>query len=147
MRKLTLIDDLRQIKSVDDVISFCNEKSIQFPDPFIEFMLNCEGSTIKEYVFRHGDEWSAINQVLHLRKNPNSLSIEDCLEIFNAEIQHWVPFANDPGGWLFFISLEKETIGQVWVLSTSAEKKMVAPNFIEFINGLMTFDEAVAKGY
>lgn len=150
MRQLTILENRRHIRSKEEILNFEKQYGINFPEYFVDFIFKYEGCSIKEYVYkddRDNEVWYAINQVLYLKNNAKSFSIEDYLASSADDDFKWLPFANDPGGWLFLISISSHSLGEVWKLSLDGEMKLVALDFIKFIDGLMSFDEAVNLGY
>lgn len=137
MKKLTTVSKLITIMK-DEIDRFEVEMQISFPDYFKEFLLQYNGVDTKEVLF--GDRYWVQN-FLPLKSELNA-SIEKVLEGMevNYNRREWIPFAIDPGGWVYSISLNNDTKGQVWLDRFDSGEEFpfeyVALSFEDFINGL-----------
>lgn len=157
MRSLTILQDNRRVKHLDEILAFEKEMQIEFPSILRQVLLKYEGCATKEYIyFRKGDhsnKFDAVSQFLFLRdSNGGGASIE---AIYKGHqfygIRGFIPFAIDAGGWDYCVSIKTETFGQIWVDEFDAGEedpfRFVASSMEELIGGMITFEEAVKLGY
>lgn len=138
MRKLTLAPRAgkRYLKLLE------KEVGNQLPAELIEVIKNYGGLAVLEDKFTDNNdvEWE-------IQAFDNIASIIDLTKEFKEN--SWgskVPFAFDPGGWHFCLSLDEDTFGKIIVnrwtdYSPEEQFVVIANSFEEFINGLKRSDE------
>ena len=137
MRDLTIIYSGKQSEKTQ-IERFQKLNEIDIPGYFIEFFIRYEGCRVKENTFQ--DKYT-LTRFLNLSSDRNA-SIEKIFSTYVEEecVKHWLPFAIDPGGWVFCLSLEQNTYGQVFVdrfdLGEENSFAFVAPSLEAFIDGL-----------
>ena len=155
MKDLIIDNDLRRMSSIDDFSKFENSTMITVPSELKKVIFKYEGSTVKQNVFFNEEEglFFSVSQFLFLYKSPEGgASIE---AIYEGHLQEgnkdFIPFANDGGGWDYNFSINEKTYGQIWLNEFSGGDedpyRFIASSLAVFINGLMTEDDAVKKGY
>jgi hypothetical protein len=127
-----LISDRENFKFIEEKFS------IKFPHYLKGFMIQYEGSFVKETCYKGT---ITFKEVLYVYKREGFASIESILEGHKENgIEGFIPFAIDSGGWDYNVSINVETYGQVWVNKfDSGEKETmeyIAPSFEEFIDNL-----------
>jgi hypothetical protein len=130
------------IVSEEEIIVFENEIQKEIPFSFRSFILQKNGGSTKEVIFResNGNE-HYISHFLPLLEGNNG-SIKNDIALVNDEKPeiNWLPFGFDPGGWTYCISLKKESYGQVFLFRMDKIHEeafdFIAPSFEEFINNL-----------
>jgi len=154
MKQLTIKEDLKRTSSLNDIIILENVLKIKFPLNLKELIIQYEGCTVEENVFfsEKVSSFFPINQFLYLcESHIGGASIE---AIYNGHfkdgITEFIPFAIDPGGWDYNISINQKSFGEIWLNpfdNGNQEYSFVASSLEEFINGLISEDEAMKKGY
>ncbi len=141
MQKLTikLKGKLSGKDEIDNLALLLNEK---IPISFTEFLSAYSDSRVLEnrYVFKKS--LYIINDFLSLAEI-NGLTKEFVKE-YNLKL---IPFAMDPGGWHFCLSVDKETYGKILVnrwtdYSPEEQFLVIASSLEEFIDGLKTESQA-----
>lgn len=141
MRKLTKKDIGKSI-SQSELQEFELRSNYILPGYFRNFLLEYNGSSVKENKFGT----HSFTTFLPL-KSTRSASIEIILEGYKSDLNtdKWLPFAIDSGGWVFVISLEEKTNGQVWIdkFDSGLEDpfEYLAPSFEDFLNALQSGDD------
>ena len=124
--------------SSEELEYFQKTNDTPLPNNFLEFFKEYEGCRVKENTFQ--DRFT-ISRFLNLNSERNA----SVTKIYNTYIEeegvkHWLPFATDPGGWVFCMSLAEDTYGQIFVdrfgLGEENPFEFVAPSLEVFINGL-----------
>ena len=137
MKNLTIENQISETKE-EEIIIFFKEKDIKVPDNYIGLISKYGGARINENYYK--DKY-CIQNILPLYSKRNA-SIEKIIETYLEEenTENWLPFAIDPGGWVFVISLYKDTYGQIFIdRFDSGEENpfvFVTDSLDEFINGL-----------
>ncbi|WP_258098555.1 SMI1/KNR4 family protein [Marinoscillum pacificum] len=138
MKKLRIIEQQKEISDMSDFEKIETDSNILFPDTLKKFLLVYEGAFLGGLYYQ---ERYSIKEILFIYKKPDFPSIEAILEGHNDfEIQGFIPFAIDSGGWDYNFSVNEESYGQVWVnkFDSGEENPMefVSSSFEDFINGL-----------
>jgi len=122
----------------NEVFDFQRKHDIELPKYFLDFVRKYGGTSTQEAGFEDS-YW--VNFFLPFSSSKTA-SVTAVFETYVIEqnTKSWLPFATDPGGWVFCISLEKNTEGQVWIdkFDSGDENQFdfVCSSFEQFINGL-----------
>lgn len=124
--------------SNEDIKDFEQKNKIKLPSNFLELFEEYEGCAAKEDTYQ--DKYTV--QVFLPLKSKRNPSIEKIFDVYLEEnnTDQWLPFATDPGGWVFCMSLAEDTYGQIFVdrfgLGEENPFEFIAASLEEFINGL-----------
>ncbi|MEH0155546.1 SMI1/KNR4 family protein [Limibacter armeniacum] len=144
--KVLIINDMQELTieiqgkkvTLEELTSFEKELDMTLPDIYKEVLLKYGGSRVKENTY---SSKASISFFLSLSSKRNATAkniIETYKEEYGAAL--WLPFATDSGGWVFNISIAKDTYGQVWIdkfdSGDSDPFEYVSPSLEEFIDSL-----------
>ncbi|MCS3799150.1 SMI1/KNR4 family protein [Niastella sp. OAS944] len=127
--------------SSDEISAFEKKYDIIFPEYLKAFLLTYGGTTTEEH--KYLDQYT-VNDFLPLQENRNA-SIEMILPVVRDEEEgagrnDLIPFATDPGGRSFYVSIGESDNGCIYydvIGMVSAEPvRKIANSFEEFINSL-----------
>ena len=127
--------------STEEIAAFEKKYDVIFPDYFKVFLLTYGGTIVEEC--RYLDQYT-VNDFLPLLENRNA-SIEMILPVVRDEEEgvgrnDLIPFATDPGGRPFYVSIGESDNGCVYfdVIGMVSDKpvRKIANSFDEFINSL-----------
>jgi hypothetical protein len=117
------------------------------PQNFVDFMTQNAGLSHFERYFKSNES------IWEVHKYKSYIEMFELIkEFLQVGWGKMLPFAFDPGGWHFCLCLEQgEKYGGIyvnrWTDHLPDEQFLkIADTFQEFIDGLMTEDEAIAKG-
>ncbi len=141
MKELSIQIKSRHTVLPEDIQYFETTYKIQLPDVLKEFMLVYGGCRTMEKYFTKGPNLYHISDVLYVKEDPVSASME---AIYKGHLYYkdhgYIPFAIDTGGWDFNFSIKPESYGQVWVDKFDSGEEdpfeFVCASFEEFINNL-----------
>lgn len=134
--------------SKDDIHYFETKYKIELPEYLKDFILKYNGTSTNECVFTTNTNY-IVNSFLPLLENRNA-SVELMIPIIRSEEEGFgrfdlIPFATDPGGRPFLVSIGREDEGTVYYsiigFGENEPLRKIAYSFEEFINGLKTEDE------
>lgn len=117
--------------------SFELKHEIRFPDSLRYFFIHHNGSSFEEYSFKGKH---SINTFLPLLIDFESF--ESSLSFVNEDFDDYrfIPFAIDPGGWAFCVSIISQEYGKVYLYRFDSGEDdpflLIANSFEEFIDGL-----------
>ena len=135
LKKLTINELVLKVDE-SDFKSFELRFGISLPSEFKEFINLYGGAYPIENVF---EQSKCINFFLDFR-SADTLSVESIFETYleEYETQEWLPFAMDPGGYVFVLALDRDN--EVWIHKYSSGEDdpfyFVAESLEFFINGL-----------
>jgi hypothetical protein len=148
MRQLTKTRLFKPI-SLEEINSFDIQNNFKLPNYLKEFFFNYNGSKIEENsYFFNGIEY--IVSFLPLLKNKFDTSVEVILPFVQSEEMgvgryDLIPFAIDPGGRIFLVSIGGKDEGVIYYsivgLGEDEPLRKIADSFEEFIDGLRTEEE------
>ncbi len=122
----------------------------EIPQAFLSFLISNNGIRYKECIT---DSGKGISDFLCLNSTNDYYSIIGYAKQNESYLPKvFLPFAIDGGGDPFLISLRDKDYGKIYFFRTDMYIEEVGAllllydNFEEFINGLMTEEEAIAKG-
>lgn len=127
--------------SSDEISEFEKKYDVIFPEYLKVFLLTYGGTISEEN--KYGTQYT-VNVFLPLLENRNA-SIEMILPVVRDEEEgagrnDLIPFATDPGGRPFYVSIGKNDYGYVYYdvigMVADAPVRTIADSFEEFINGL-----------
>lgn len=127
--------------STDEISAFEKKYDVIFPDYFKAFLLTYGGTIIEEskYLSQY-----TVNVILPLLENRNA-SIEMILPVVRDEEEgvgrnDLIPFATDPGGRPFYVSIGESDNGCVYYdvigMVSEGPVRKIADSFSAFINSL-----------
>ncbi len=148
MKQLTI--EHRNKNEINDSLinNFETMFNVKFPTLLVEFLRLYSGSSILEntYTNKETGGYYTVSYICELYSefNPSIDKLVKGNDFYNY--YDWIPFAIDPGGWVFNISTSKDKKGQIWVNKFDSGDEnsfeFVTDTFEEFINGLRTEEEA-----
>jgi len=132
----------------DLILEFELKYNIKFPEYLIEFLKKYSGCTTVEdtYINPNFNIFYTVSYFCELYSdyNPSIQKLTEGNKFYHYE--NWIPFATDPGGWVFNISISQNNMGEIWInkFDSSEENpfEFVAPSFENFIDGLKTEEES-----
>lgn len=118
-------------------------------------MLDYNGAVTYEdiYFAKVENLFFPIQRILFLTTNSKNIaSIGKIYEgHLSAGFKEFIPFAIDPGGWDYNFSFDEQSFGQIWINSFDDNEEnpfsFVASSLEEFVDGLITENEAIKLGY
>lgn len=160
MRKLNIKEDFRSNEIAAKLLIIEKKIREQLPNLFKDLLVMVEGSTIEENVFydKNRNEFFPVHQFLEisiLEKSADKIEKiyqDDSSSIRNEnEELFFMPFAIDPGGWTYHISLAKNSYNEIWLNCFDNNEEspfnLIASSLEAFIEGLITEKEAIELGY
>ncbi len=138
---------------ITDIENWQKNLEIKLPDDYILFLQkngNCiSNNLLFSYVDYSKTYWPSAWLGI---KDLDAKIILACLE--DSKTKNYYPLVSDMSGAFAYISLNKYAHGSIYVSNwddydeekEEYQKFKVADSFTEFINGLMTEEEAIAKG-
>jgi cell wall assembly regulator SMI1 len=152
---MLLINSAEQIKA-EDIAEFENEVGIKFPEDYKRFMLKSNGGTPKEeWLYDFFDEVTEAENTSVIREffslfSDNSVKMSNLREIYKIMTYEetistdMLPIADDPGGNIIGISLNKDDFGYVYFINHEYDdldtgylvKSKIAESFSNFIGAL-----------
>ncbi|KUJ60596.1 hypothetical protein AR687_17650 [Flavobacteriaceae bacterium CRH] len=142
MRHLTIESSFIPVNK-DKIERFELANNIVLPNYLKDFFVKYNGASIKEYIYNNNVDY-IINSFLPLLKNRNA-SVELILPAVQDEDEgigrnDLIPFATDPGGRPFYVSIGSNDEGVIYYdlvgLGDDEPLRQIANSFEEFINGL-----------
>ncbi len=124
--------------TIEDIQDFEKELDIELTESYKEFILENNGGIPEK---RHIGGYR-IRKFYSLKYGGES-RIEYMKNVLGDAIpKGFIPIADDGGGWLFCLSLAKDTYGQVYFCPLDREEvELVASSFEEFLGGLTEEDD------
>ncbi len=119
---------------------FEETNNVQLPASLKAFLIEKNPIVVEEIIFKHHNRefWIAI---FFPFDNTYEVSFQFVYERLKDFLQNkYVAFANDPGGWLFVISIQEEDYGKIYFCRMDEELEdavtLLADDLDSFINGL-----------
>jgi hypothetical protein len=102
--------------NVDRLSKFIAMLPVNPPDEFLSFVqkYNC-GEFERNVVVKYDEEFSYVHETYGIVDEPSYLSLEENYEEYSSRIgSQYLPFADDPGGNIYCLSLSKNSFGHVF---------------------------------
>jgi hypothetical protein len=130
------------LMNINKINDFEQNQNLTICDEFKYFILNYQGSKVKEILF-----FDKQNNLYILNAFFSFAEMELLyMEFFDKYNRKLIPFAYDPGGWHFCLCMDEDDFGAIyinrWTDHLPNEQFLkIANSFEEFINGLKSEEE------
>jgi hypothetical protein len=148
MRKLTL-DFEQPANTLESIKNLENNLKITLPNDFINFLFLNSGGFPKECLFpSKQDDMAYIIQFFYtVNSNRDDYSLEKYIKTLHENFMsnHFIPFANDPGGWMYVVSTREKDYNHVYFYRPDEPEDncltYLSSSFEGFINNLRSPEE------
>ena len=122
-----------------DIASLEEATGFSLSDEIREFILRFSDSFLRECYFEQGEVYAVPNYICgNSSQNVNIFKLVEGNLFYGDE--GWLPFAIDPGGWVFNYGLKDEVRGQIWLDRFDSGDddvwQLVAEDLSSFVAGL-----------
>lgn len=135
--------DLPQIDEIE------KKYSIRLPPDYKDFLVRYNGIYSNEDTFVKGENIYTVQGFYPIGHSESYTGLDTAISISKEFLpMHMVPFAYNPGGNYFLLSVGSDDYGKVYFHFSDAEPgyefELLANDFTEFINTLKTYEESQA---